>query len=272
MVNTFTFVSNTNIDRIKISNYFSNKEFQKKYYITILIKRAINTLMNHLNMSLEEFEKVYNLLNNRNDYISYLVLMTARIVKGNEPEDIITMIEDSINTAYLIHLKHLIAEIDYKISIVNKKESARLTPLYETFYHTIVRGTYLSYHSTFHTYILPADLKWMKPDNSIIFPEQFIYWTPDDLIQQAIEYYSIDSVYDDSLYSIIHSKIYSFVTIGNYSDFIKHTMVYYYMSVCKERLNVYEEELIQETWKPSRLFEFCLSEDEKMDFEIDQSD
>lgn len=260
--------SNSILYKIKISNYFSNKEFEKKYGITYAINRTINNLMNKFGMSsIEEFEKVYSLLNNRNDYISYLVLMTAKLVKGNEPEDIITMIEDSINTAYFIHLKHLIAIIDYKISLVNKKESARLMPLYEAFYHTIIRGTYLSYHSTFYTYVLPTDLKWMKPNNSIIFPEQFIYWTPDDLIQQAIEYYSIDSVYDDSLYSIIHSKIYSFVTIGNYSDFIKRTMVYYYMSICKEILNVYEEGLIQETWKPSRLFAFCLSEDEKMDFE-----
>lgn len=266
-------VSNPILYKIKISNYFLNDGFKKKYGITYAIKRMINNLINKFGMSsLEEFEEVYSLLNSRNDYLSYLVLMVARIVKGNEPEDIITMIEDSINTAYFIHLKNLIRHIDYKISLINKKESARIAPLYEIFYHTIVRGSYLSYHSNTHTYILPTDLKWMKPNNSIIFPEQFIYWTADDLIQQAIEYYSIDSVYDDSLYSIIHSKIYSFVTIGNYSEFIKKCMIYYYMSTCKERLNVYEEELIQETWKPSRLFEFCLSEDEKMDFEPDQSE
>lgn len=263
--------SNQSIYKIKISNYFSNKEFEKKYYNTALIKQAINTLMNHLNMSLEEFEQVYALLNNRNDYISYLVLMTARIVKGNEPEDIITMIEDAINTAYFIHLKHLISDIDDKIAVTNKNETTRLMlmPLYETFCQSIVQGTYLSYHSNTHTYILPTDLKWMNSNgmNSIIFPQRFIYWTPDDLIHQAIEYYSIDSVYDDSLYSIIHSKIYSFVTISNYSDFIKQCMIYYYMTVSKERLNIYEEELIQKTWKPSRLFAFCLSEDEKMDFE-----
>jgi hypothetical protein len=269
MVNTSASASNSNIDRIKISNYFSNKEFQKKYYNTTLIKRAINTLMNHLNMSLEEFEQVYALLNNRNDYISYLVLMTARIVKGNEPEDIITMIEDSINTAYFIHLKKLISDIDNKIAITNKKGLFRLMPLYEIFRQSLVQGSYLSYHSISHTYILPTDLKWMNSNgmNSIIFPPHFIYWTEEDLIHQAIEYYNIDAVYDDSLYSIIHSKLYSFVTIANYSDFIKQCMVYYYMTVSKERLNIYEEELIQKTWKPSRLFAFCLSEDEKMDFE-----
>lgn len=269
---TYVSTPNSILYKIKISNYFSNKDFEKKYGITYAINRTINNLINKFDMtSLEEFEQVYNLLNNRNDYLSYLVLMTARIVKGNEPEDIITMIEDSINTAYFIHLKNLIANIDYKISLINKKESTRLMPLYQHFYHTIVQGTYLPYHSNTHTYILPIDLKWMKHNNTIIFPEQFIYWTSDDLIQQSIDY-SITSDDDDSLYSIIHFKIYSFITVSNYSEFIKKCMIYYYMSCAKERLNVYEEELIQETWKPSRLFEFCLSEDEKMDFESNQSE
>jgi hypothetical protein len=141
-------------------------------------------------------------------------------------------------------------------------------PLYQTFHQSIVKGTYLPYYSTFHAYILPTDLKWMKPNNSIIFPEHFIYWTEEDLIHQSIGYYIMDSVYDDSLYSIIHYKIYSFVTIANCSEFIKHIMIYYYMSTAKERLQIYEEELIKETWKPSRLITFCLTEDEKMDLEI----
>ena len=254
-------------------NMYKNKEFEKKYYNTALIKRTIHILINQFDMkSIEEFEQVYSLLNNRNDYISYLVLMVARIVKENEPEDIITMIEDSINTAYFIHLKNLIANIDHKISLTNKNENLRLMPLYQIFQQSLVKGTYLPYHSNFHAYILSSDLKWMKTNsmNSIIFPQRFMYWTPDDLIQQAIKYYCLDSVDDDSLYSIIHSQIYSFINVADpeCSDGIKHAMIYYYMSLSKERLNLYEEELIQETWKPSRLFEFCLSEDEKMDFEM----
>lgn len=245
----------------------SLKALNKKYYTTALIKRTINTLMIHLNMSIEEFELVYALLKNRIDCISYLVLMSSKIVKEDEPEDIFTMIEDLINTAYFIHLKNLITQIDHKISLTNKNTQERLMPLYLKFEENIIKGRYVSYYTNFYSCILPRDFQSLKLDNTIIFPPRFIYWTPDDLIEQAIEYNCLDSVYDDEVYSIIHSKLYSFVYISDCPDFIKHCMIYYYMSTAKERLNLYEEELIQKTWKPSRLITFCLSEDEKIDFE-----
>jgi len=245
----------------------SIKSLGLNYQNTILIQKTINTLMNHFSMSLQEFETIYSMLNNKIDYKTYLILMSSKIVKVQEPEDIFTMIEDLIYTSYFIHLKQLVSNIDNKIAITNKNSEERLMPIYLKFEEEFIQGRYVSYYTNFYSCIILSDDRY-RVNNEFVFPIHFIYWTEQDLIQQSIDFYNLNYVYVESLYSIMHSKIYSFVIIMNHSEFIKHIMNYYYMSLSKERLQIYEEELIKETWKPSRLLTFCLSEDEKMDIEM----
>lgn len=254
-----------------------NRNFNLSLRNSTLIKNTIKMILdNVLHTSFEELEIMFNLLNIKIDCKTYLVMMSRKILKEESPEDIFTEMEDLINTACFIHLGNLIKKIDEKISLIFKDKSKSKNPypplelslLWKEFEHSIVKGHYYSFYTNHTSYIMPREFRLMQLDNAIIFPSNFIWWDEMDLIESGYEYYNLSQVYDDSLYSMIHNKIYSYVNFYKLGGILKCLFIYYYMSLSKERLSIYEEELIQETWKPSRLINFCLSEDEKMDIEM----
>jgi hypothetical protein len=254
---------------------------------SILIKNTIKMILdNILHISFEELEIMFTILNIKIDCKTYLVMMSRKILKEESPEDIFTEMEDLINTACFIHLGNLIKKIDEKIRqlLLSKSNSnfkynsnpkskipyhpLELSLFWKDFEHSFIKGHYDCFYTNHTSYILSREFRLMQLDNAIIFPRNFICWNEMDLIESGYDYYNLSEVYDDSLYSIIHNKIYSYVNIHQLGGIMKCLFIYYYMSLSKERLSIYEEELIQETWKPSRVISFCLTEDEKMDIEM----
>jgi len=73
------------------------------------------------------------------------------------------------------------------------------------------------------------------------------------------DFYMIDCIYKQILRDI---NIYTQFTFQDFINFV----YFYKQTVSKERLKKYEAELIEKTWHPDRLMDWCFDLEEKNDF------
>ena len=71
----------------------------------------------------------------------------------------------------------------------------------------------------------------------------------------------IDCIYEEIMIYVDDPLEFTREDIINFIDFYKQT-------IAIERLTKYEEELIMKTWHPSRLFNWCFTNEDKNDFGI----
>lgn len=93
---------------------------------------------------------------------------------------------------------------------------------------------------------------------TINFPLNFIFWTKEFFTDTLIDYYNNNNI----VYSSFINNINDYIN----KDKLKNFMLSYYIKYSKEKLIKYEKELIEKTWHPDRLFNWCLDECEKKDF------
>lgn len=196
-------------------------------------------------------------------FIYYLIVDAVKIFKRRSKRyteyDICELIEQNMYKAYELHLNQLLDEIyRYLYPTHNEKIISFVLRVKDIFNNEETRGkTWLTAYLIEYT--------------------DFGNWTKEDLmhylsirIENDKDYdfengnlYIIDELYQEILMSIEIYSNYTVEDIINLADFYKQT-------VAKEHLQKYEAELIEKTWHPTRLIDWCFDNEDKNDFEIEK--
>jgi len=192
-------------------------------------------------------------------FIYYLIVEAVKINKRRSKRfteyDVYELIEANVFQAYELHLEDLFDKIhSYLHPTHNEKNLSFVLNLKNIFNNGL---------SLLSSYWLTARaLEYIDFGN----------WTKEDLMYNLInrienyndnfkqdDFYIVDCIYKQILNHFNIYKQFTFQDFINFVDFYKQT-------VSKERLKKYEAELIEKTWHPDRLMDWCFDIEEKNDF------
>lgn len=162
-----------------------------------------------------------------------------------------------IKKANIFYLKNIINEFDNKYNLKDGLSNI---------YSELVDDNIIIYDGNYNGFKFNYKFNRIKniKEFDIIFPVNFTMWNIDDLIESIYGYITEDTIYN------IHKWFEKKPILTNQNEIIEKLnkiIERYYFIRTKRRLELYEEELMQKTWNPNRLFTWCLDEEEKKDFE-----
>ena len=264
-------ISTTNINKIKKTIEYSLclKKRIEFYFVIIFHTESI--------YSFKQIQELFEILhNNRIDVYTWLVNRVkyhySEQTNIMDPDDNISY---GLKKAKLFYLKHLINKFDNEY---NFKDDSLFNIYSELVEDNIVKYNWRN--GFYYDYNLLMRTDKIK-ETHIEFPRNFNQFTIDDLIESINDYvtkekrkiindYSIRFKYKRPISSYIHSWLKTKTHLKNKKEIIERfnkILDRYNFIRTKRRLEVYEEELIQKTWEPNRLFTWCLDEEEKKDFQ-----
>lgn len=209
----------------------------------IIINKYINWFMKELRMDFEIYNNHYVLLYPDVDLITYFIKHIKKFIsiqsykfKCKYEDDYIDFLFDIIDNARLNHLDNIIQEInDEKLTeyYLGLKSNNIFMPGYD------IEGKF-NYFSNIRLHL----------------PNDFIYCAANDFLEDMYLYFN--GLNNDTEYYYIYDWFNKYENINNiYFTYVKNNKV--------NNIKIYEEELIKETWKPNRLINWCLDEEEKQD-------
>lgn len=261
----------TNINKIKkIIEYSLNLKNRIEFYFKIIFHTENIYSFKDLQ---ELFEILYN------NGIDVNIWLVNRVKYHYSEQTNIMDPDDNISyglqKAKLFYLKYLINKFDNEY---NFKDHGLFNIYSEIVEDNIVK--YNIHKGFYYDYNLLMTTDKIK-ETLIVFPMNFDRFTIDDLIEsinnyvtkekkKSINNYDILFKYKRPISSYIHTWLKTKFHLINNKEIIERfnrIIDRYNFIRTKRRLELYEEELIQKTWKPNRLFTWCFDEEEKKDFQ-----
>ena len=194
-------------------------------------------------------------------FIYYFIVEAVKIMKRQSKRfteyEVYELIEHNMFNAYELQLNHLFDEIyKYLYPTHNEKNLSFLLTLKNTFNRVIL--TRMSHWLTAYTIEYTDFGNWTK--------DEFIYYLSiryeNDREHYDFEhgnFYIVYCLYEEIMLCVDLYKVFTFEDVVNFIDFYKQT-------VAKEYLQKYEAELIEKTWHPVRVMDWCFDNEEKNDF------
>lgn len=217
----------------------------------------IQSFMEEINMDINTFNKYYSLLDAEVDLMTYLIREINFIC------DVGPRIYNQVyNTYYINILWHIIRNANIKKldKLINDMDNQELNDYYINLKNINNQFKCFNKIGKFYYYtMIPSTFE------TICINKSFIEWDTFYLLENIYLYYN-------GLYKLLtnedeqHNMLYvSFICLKNIKYKLRDTYFKYIKNHKYEKNKIYEEELIKETWKPERLIDWCLDEEEKRD-------
>lgn len=197
-------------------------------------------------------------------FIYYLIAEAVKINKRRSKRfteyEVYELIEHNMFNAYELHLNHLFDEIyDYLYPTHNEKTLSFVIRLKNIFNSVNLTG--MSSWLTVYSIEFTDFGNWTKED-MMYYLSIRVDNDKDHYDFEHGNFYITDCLYEEIMLCIDVYKVFTFEDVVNFIDFYKQT-------VTNEHLRKYEAELIEKTWHPTRLMDWCLDIEEKNDFAIE---
>lgn len=195
-------------------------------------------------------------------FIYYLLAEVVKVYKRKSNRytnyDILDLIEMNLYNAYQLHMNDLLNKInDYLLPTTNTKALSFVMILSNMFSADLDKNS-----SWLSTYFIEYS--------------NFTNWSEHDLMYHLILRFEKDIekctiTYTPYQYATVIDCLYEeiMIYIDEYKEIKLEEFIHfintYRISISKERLKKYEEELIMKTWHPSRLVNWCFDNEDKND-------
>lgn len=184
-------------------------------------------------------------------FIYFIIVEVVKVHKRRSKmftkHDILEMLVYNIYNSYYLHIVDIFSEIyNYINSSYSDETHFKLSLLKDILYDNISIKKYM-------------------------FKINFMNFTKEDLIY--ILTICCDNKYEHQYnykFKSVIDCIHNIINNGEFKmEYIEDILYLYNTASAKQRIKMYEEELIIQTWKPYRLFDWCLDNEEKDDFDYE---
>jgi hypothetical protein len=202
----------------------------------------MNKIIVESGIDFEIVERCFEILSRKHNIINWFIFL-GRTYFFESKEDALMCFDLGLNKVYLYHLKNLISFSDDFMHL----------------YNILINDDIWNFSYDTFVYNWGTE-RTSKPitEDMIRYPESFIFWSVDDLIEAVYAYFTKDTVLDID-------EIFSRVPIINddVKQFVISTIDKYYFNRIKERVKVYEQELIEISCIPERVLDWYFDNEKK---------